>query len=108
MKVAEIVKEYRSSHHLSLREFANECGCSFQYLSKLEKGEIARPSWDMMLKLSHAMGKPYTYLFQEAEDACMVEEPVTEPSEMGLLYSSYNEADERTQKAIRVLLDIDE
>lgn len=107
MKVAEIVKEYRTSHRLSLRDFANECGCSFQYLSKLEKGEIAHPSWEMMMKLSHAMGKPAIYLFEVADDAYAVEEPQSNPGKMEMLYSSYKDADEKIQKAIRVLLGIE-
>lgn len=108
MKLAEIVKEYRSSHHLSLRDLANECDCSFQYLSKLEKGEIAHPSWDMVMRLGRAMGMPAYYLFNAADDADTIEEPPTTYTKKDLLYSSYTNADEKIQKAVSILLDIEQ
>ncbi|QQY53381.1 helix-turn-helix transcriptional regulator [Clostridioides difficile] len=37
--LAEIIKEYRSEHNLSLREFSNLCGVSHTYIDKIEKTE---------------------------------------------------------------------
>ena len=41
MKLSEYVKNYRENHRLSLRQMAEKCDCSFQYISKLEKDEVA-------------------------------------------------------------------
>lgn len=41
MKLSEYVKNYREKHRLSLRQMAEKCECSFQYISKLEKDEVA-------------------------------------------------------------------
>lgn len=69
MKIAEITKEYRTAHRMSLRKFAEKCGCSFQYLSKLEQGAISNPSLDMVMKLSHGMDIPVSHLLLIADDA---------------------------------------
>lgn len=56
MKLSEYVKNYRTSQELSLRAFAEKCGCSHQYLDKLEKDNIESPSFGQLLKIAKAMG----------------------------------------------------
>ncbi|MCC0743138.1 helix-turn-helix transcriptional regulator [Clostridioides sp. ZZV13-5731] len=56
--LAEIIKEYRSEHNLSLREFSNLCGVSHTYIDKIEKnrdprnGKAVEPTLDMLEKIS--------------------------------------------------------
>lgn len=56
--LAEIIKEYRSEHNLSLREFSNLCGVSHTYIDKIEKnrdprnGKAVEPTLDMLEKMS--------------------------------------------------------
>lgn len=56
MKLSEYVKNYRTSHGLSLRGFAEKCGCSHQYLDKLERDNIDSPSFGQLMKIAKAMG----------------------------------------------------
>ena len=59
--LAEIIKEYRSEHNLSLREFSNLCGVSHTYIDKIEKnrdprnGKAVEPTLDMLEKMSFGL-----------------------------------------------------
>lgn len=114
MKIADIAREYRLAHKMSLRQFAESCGCSFQYLSKLEKGVISHPSLDMVMKLSNGMGIPVSHLLLIAEDGNDVIEG-KHPERMSeeyikardALYSAYSESAEKIQKSVCTLLDLD-
>lgn len=68
MKLSEYVNTYRTSHKLSLRTFADRCGCSYQYIDKLEKDLIERPSADMLKKIASAMGISLQELLSSTDD----------------------------------------
>lgn len=68
MKLAEYVLDYRERHNLSQRDFARQCGCSFQYISKLERNEVTNPSKKMMSKLAYGMGMDLTTLYALIDD----------------------------------------
>ena len=56
MPFSDYVKDYRINHKMSLRTFAQKCGCSYQYIDKIEKGRIEKPSAEMLQKIAAAMG----------------------------------------------------
>ena len=68
MKLQEYLTNYRKRYKLSLRSLAERCGCSFQYLAKLENGEIVRPSMKMMNKIAAGMGMTLHDLLSEVDD----------------------------------------
>lgn len=68
MKLSEYVKNYRTSHGLSLRAFAEKCGCSHQYLDKLEKDNIESPSFGQLMKIARAMGMTLHELIATIDD----------------------------------------
>ena len=63
MVLGNLIKEYRSSHNLSLRDFAQLCGLSHTYISALEKnidprtGKPIAPTLDSVKYISNAMKK---------------------------------------------------
>lgn len=68
MELAEIVKEYRTSHGLSMRAMAERCGVSHSYIAILESevnprtGEASTPSTQALRKLAKGMGITYAEL----------------------------------------------
>jgi len=56
MKLSEYIKDYRITHGLSLREMAERCHCSFQYLSKLENGQISNPTIETVAGIARGTG----------------------------------------------------
>ena len=58
MELTEVIKKYRDDHNISLRTFAKKCGCSYQYISKIEKHQTDNPSVEMMKKIANAMNIP--------------------------------------------------
>lgn len=61
-KIGEMIKEYRTTNDLTLRDFANLCGLSHSYISLLEKGIDPRnnkpviPTLETVERISRAMG----------------------------------------------------
>lgn len=72
MKLAEYVLNYRERYNISQRDFAKRCGCSFQYISKLERGEVTDPSKKMLTKIAKGMGMDIDTLFILIDDYGMV------------------------------------
>ena len=68
MKLGEFLLNYRKKYKLSLRALAERAGCSYQYLSKLEKGEIIRPTTQMLEKIAAGMGLTLPELIANADD----------------------------------------
>lgn len=66
--LGNLIKEYRTANHLTLREFAALSGLSHSYVSLLEKGVDSRsnkpiePTLDALEKLSKAMNMPLEQL----------------------------------------------
>lgn len=131
MKLSEYVYKYRKSKKLSLRAMADLCGCSFQYLSKLEKDEIDAPTIQMLSKIAKGMGISLHELLSSVDDmniylkvaseldSAAVElqlestytqamEDISKISENSMILLAYKSADERTKKAVRVLLGIEQ
>lgn len=64
MTLGDIVKEYRTSHDLSMDAFASVCGLSKGYISMLEKNQNPQtkrpiiPSIDTYRRIAKGMGIP--------------------------------------------------
>ena len=76
MKLSEYVNHYRTSRKLSLRSFAGKCGCSYQYVDRLEKNLIEKPSAEMLKKIAGGMGMSIQDLLSCTDDAAVPEAPV--------------------------------
>lgn len=69
MKLKDILKTYRESHGLSMRDFARKCGLSNAYISILESGIHPRtgkaltPTFHTLSKIATAMGMRVDDLF---------------------------------------------
>lgn len=74
MTLADYISQYRSSHGLSQRKFAEQCGLSNGYISMLEKGlnpntnKPIVPSLLQLQKLADGMSTPLMQLLEEVED----------------------------------------
>ncbi len=68
MKLSEYISNYRTEHKISLRSFADKCGCSFQYISKLENDLIENPSAAMLKSIASAMGMSLDQLLRSIDD----------------------------------------
>lgn len=74
MTLRDLVKEYRTNHSLSQRQFAAVCGLSNGYVSMLEKnlnpktGLPVTPSLPALKKIATGMGISLTDLFTQADD----------------------------------------
>ena len=80
MKLSTIIKNYRNVYGLSLRAFADRCGCSFQYIDKIEKEAIASPTLTQLKQIANAMNLSLDSLLRQMDDAVVdVELPAREP-----------------------------
>ncbi len=74
MKIGELVKQYRTTHHLSQREFATRCGLSNGMISLIEKGinpqtnEPIIPSLPSLNSIANGMGMNIDDLLERADD----------------------------------------
>ena len=74
MKLGDLIKEYRDSHGLSQRQFANQCDLSNGYISILEKGinpstgKPVTPTLPQMKKLADGMAITLSELFDKIDD----------------------------------------
>lgn len=74
MTLSTFIKEYRTTHGLSQRQFATRCGVSNGYISMLERevnpstGEPAVPSLVMLRKIASGMGITLDDLFAQVDD----------------------------------------
>ena len=74
MNIGLLIKEYRQSNNLTLRDFANKCGTSHSYIAMLENnknsktGEPMIPTIAMMKKLSVGMGISVNDLISICDD----------------------------------------
>jgi len=68
LEISKIVKEYRISHDLSIREMAKQCGVSHSYIAILENesnpntGNKSNPTAQILRKLAKGMGITYAEL----------------------------------------------
>lgn len=68
MKLSEYISGYRKHRKLSLRSFADQCGVSYQYINKLEKDQIEKPSLLFLSKIAKGMGMTTEELFTVVDD----------------------------------------
>lgn len=74
MNLGDLIREYRDSHGLSQRQFANQCGLSNGYISILEKGinpstgKPVTPTIPQLKKISEGLGMTLSELFEKADD----------------------------------------
>lgn len=118
MKLSEYVKTYRKKHGLSLRQMADRCECSYQYLSKLENEEIGTPKANTLFNLAQGMGMTLHELLTAVDDMNMYYNGPfhikknysrkTVSEEESSLLDAYTDADERTKLMVRMLLGIEE
>ena len=123
MKLSEYVKEYRKNHSLSLRQMAEKCQCSYQYLSKLENNEIETPQLLMLMKLAEGMNMTVHELLETVDDMTIYTRTYHAEKHYGLqpsaklakdkhkeneIETAYANADEKTKRAVRILLGLDE
>ena len=79
MKIGNIIKEYRSSHDLSMQEFADRSGLSKGYISMLERGTHPQnnkeiiPSIDTVQKIASAMGMTIDSLLASVDSDQQIE-----------------------------------
>lgn len=74
MKLGDLIREYRDSHGLSQRQFANQCDLSNGYISILEKGmnpstgKPVIPTIPQLKKLADGMAMTLSELFEQVDD----------------------------------------
>lgn len=119
MKLSEYIKQYRIAHGLSLRSMAERCKCSYQYLSKLENNEIETPQIQMLVNLADGMGMTVHKLLETVDDMTVYahtysHETIHTAAKLAKdqpkneLLEAYENADEKTKRAVRILLGLEE
>ena len=74
MILGDLIRDYRDTHGLSQRQFANQCDLSNGYISILEKGinpstgKPVTPTLPQLKKLATGMGLTLSELFEKADD----------------------------------------
>lgn len=74
MQIGLLIKQYRATNDLTLREFAKKCGTSHSYIAMLESsknsktGEPIVPTIVMMKKLATGMGMSVNDLISLCDD----------------------------------------
>lgn len=99
MKLGILIRNYRESHDISQRQFANICGLSNGYISILEKGinpntgKPVTPTIPQLKKLADGMGITLTELMDSADDmpiniACSSDYDPPEPFQSLITHSN--------------------
>ena len=74
MTLSEYIKDYRATHNLSQRQFANQCGLSNGMIARLERGydyrtnEPVIPQMESLKKIATGMGISLTDLLTSIDD----------------------------------------
>ncbi|MCU7663399.1 MULTISPECIES: helix-turn-helix domain-containing protein [Bacillus] len=109
--LGEIIKNYRLTHKLSLRDFAQKCDVSHAYIDKLEKGIDPRngkpvePTLLVIEKISKAMDKKTENLleeigFIEGERSDAKKDIINDP-ELGLWFKDIKEASPEKREELK-------
>ena len=120
MTLGEIVKQYRTDHGLSLRDFSKLCGLSNGYISMLEKNENPRskkpiaPSLDTVRVISDTIGISLDDLLEKMDGSQKIslnpknkDEFVLSPIERQIIIE-YRKADDVSKAMVLRCLSIDE
>lgn len=84
MTLGEIIKNYRTTHSLSMDAFSDKSGISKAYISLLEKnkhpktGKEIAPSIQSIKQAAHGMGMTFDDLFSLIDGKVSIEEPSPE------------------------------
>lgn len=62
-----ILRNWRKDAGISVRKLATKAKMSFTYLSKIERGELAPPGEEMLLRLADALGRSPDELLNSAK-----------------------------------------
>lgn len=83
MRIGTIIKEYRSTHKLSMEKFAELAGKSKGYISMLEKGENPNtkkpisPSLETLQNIASAMNMDFDILVSQLDDNQLISNSTT-------------------------------
>lgn len=78
MTLGEIIKEYRTEHHLSMEEFGRRIGASKQYVSILERninpstGRPPKPTYEKILAVANAIGETFDSVMRKLDENTQV------------------------------------
>ena len=119
MTVGEYLKNYKKANRISYAEIGRRCGLSKQMVSKLVNGQIKKTSSDTVAKIAQGTGVALSDLIKILDLEIIPQsggetlaairqqrEQITD--EMYTLYTAYRRSSPETQKAIRLLLGIEE
>lgn len=73
MTLGEIIKEYRTEHHMSMEAFARQMGASKQYISILENnrnpstGRPPKPTYEKIAAVARVVGTPFDELIRSLD-----------------------------------------
>jgi transcriptional regulator with XRE-family HTH domain len=62
-----ILRNWRKESGMGLRKLAAKAGMSFTYLAKIERGELAPPSEEKLIRLAEVLGRPSDELLNSAK-----------------------------------------
>lgn len=68
MQLSKIIFNYRKKFGYSLRTFADKCNCSYQYIDRLEKNTIGKPSIVALKKIASGMNISLDELLRQMDD----------------------------------------
>ena len=74
MKLSELISQYRTTHDISQRQFAAQCGVSNGYIAMIEKnlnpktGQPVVPTIPSLIKIANGMGMTLSELFDVVDD----------------------------------------
>ncbi|HDR7389419.1 transcriptional regulator [Bacillus thuringiensis] len=109
--LGEIIKNYRLTNKLSLRDFAQKCDVSHTYIDKLEKGIDPRngkpvePTLLVVEKISKAMNKKTENLLEEIGfiegEGSEANTDIINDSELGLWFKDIKEASPEQREELK-------
>ncbi len=92
MTLGEFIKKYRDHTGMSQRAFAEKCGLSFQYISRLENSQVGKPSIGTASKVAKATGAPMQEILKMVSDIDFPPQYGTAPYEFRIVASTWRYA----------------
>lgn len=119
MTIGEYLENYKKANRISYAEVGRRCGLSKQMVSKLVNGQIKKTSNATVVQIAQGTGIDIADLMKildletipqtGGETLAAIRQQREQISdEMVTLYSAYRRSSPETQKAIRLLLGIEE
>lgn len=101
-KIAMRLLAARKAAGVKQKELAAMMGLSFQQIQKYEQG-VNRLSAGRLHRACCALGLPYSYFFEDAEDAPEPDNPLYNEKSLAFL-KAYNQLPDKTQQALEALM----